>query len=229
MTQAPVLSASGMYTRFSTTRVLYLQDLLNGKLLRCFDTLQPGAVFDNLALAVVDRSQSKNGGQVKQVKVLKAVLVSHTQYAALKLANPLIVPSMKEFIVADDFLLPEDRFARTVVRTNPVQTRITNSYILDGAGVATTGIQFEDATLEVLHPALTPSAVDGTAGTFTFTVGDAGKEVKVIFVTKAINPVFLINRLEATAKPALVVKNETLAVLLSPTLAALLAVPLPAF
>jgi hypothetical protein len=229
MKQAPVLSSSGMFSRFNVTRVVRAVELDYNQILRAFDTLKDGQVHRNLSLVLVDKVEQKIGNRFKQINILKAVLVSDKLYSDAKIANPAVVPFITEINTSDDFFLPDDRLTRALPRLAPKQERKESTHIIGGGGLVTIGIPYVDATLYVT-PALVPTATNGTAGTVTFPVINVGDTVRLSYVTQALHPTLIVGRQEPqTITPSLDITNSQLAILMNSTLAGLLGIALPAY
>lgn len=173
MKQKAFLNSEGMFTNFRTTKVLQVNELNHNQFLRAFDTLKPGAIHEDEALALVEKVSKKNSNKINQFNVLKGVLVSETLFEDSKTATPAVVPYIVEKLVTDDFLIPDDRFSRLLNSIAPIQELREGTYVIDGGGVANVGVPFEDATLAVISPAIVPSAINGAAGTVTFPAGGA--------------------------------------------------------
>lgn len=230
MTQASTLSSSGMYSRFTLTQVLRTVDLNYAQLIQVLHVLAPNRPFHKKALVLVDKVEQKNGGRIRQVNLLKAVLISNDLYQESLVANPGVVPYIVETRMADDFFIPDDRLTRTVLKLSPNQSRLSLRVGVPVGGVVDVGVPFVDATLVVTPSAIVPSSTNGGAGTVTFGVGDVGKTVTLSYVTGAVHPTILITRQEKqSVTPELVISNEVLGVILNPTLAGLLGLTLPAY
>ena len=227
MKQVPVVSSTGMFSRFNVTRVYRTVELDYGQIMRAFDTLRSDAVHEMESIALVEKTQQKVRGRLKQVNILKAVLISNTYYEVQKALNTGVIPLISEVHTVDDFFLPEDRFTKVLAKLAPKQQRIEGSYTIGVGGVITLGVPFEEATLSA---SLTPTSVDGDAGTVTYPLINVGDTVTLSYVTKALYPTILIRRqAKQPTSLNLFIQDEIQAVVMSPALATLLGITLPAY
>ena len=226
MTQSPTLSNQGMFTHFSLTRVLRTSDLNYNNLFTALNTMR--SAFEHETLAVVEKTQQVNGGRVMQVNILKAVLLTNTLYEDSKTANLGVVPFIREIMTADSFFIPEDRFTKSLAKIAPTQTRVGGDMTVVGAGgLLTIGVPFVDATFNSSIPF---TSTNGNAGTVQYPVLAAGSTVTVGYITQAFHPTIVITRQGVTVnRPALVIANDTIGVVMNPILAGLLGLTLPSY
>ena len=227
MSQVHNISSSGMFTQFKLTQVLRTVDLDYNNLMIALSVLPPGASFNQFPLAIVDKSQQVNGGRIKQVNILKAVLISNELYQSSLLAAPAVVPFISEIKASDDYFFPNGTFIRTLPSVSPTQSRFTKSFLVGAGGLVTVGVPFVDATVISNLPF---TVTNGAGGTITYPVGDIGSTVTVSYVTEVIHPTLFITRQETqTVVPSLVIENTVSGVVLNPTLAGLLGLTLPPY
>jgi len=229
MKQAHTLSQSGMFSKFKTTRVIRTVELDYNQILRAFDTLKEGEVHEMQSLALVEKQTQKLRGRLRQVNILKAVVVSSVYYEAQKLANPAVVPFISELKTVDDFFLPDDRFTKILSKIAPKQERKESAHVIGAGGLVNIGTPFDNPSLTVLPP-IVPTLVSGNAGTVTFPLINIGDIVKLSYVTQALHTTLLIKRqAKQPMSLNLYIQNDTHAVVLNPTLAGLLGISLPVY
>lgn len=229
MKQVPIISRSGMFSRFETTRVIRTVELDYNQILRAFDTLKDGEVHRMQSLALVEKAQQKVRGRLRQVNILKAVVVSDVYYEAQKLANPGVVPFIAEIKTVDDFFLPDDRFTKILGRITPKQERKESTHVIGVGGLVNIGTPFDDPSL-VVDPPIVPTLVSGSAGTVTFPLINVGDIITLSYVTQALHPTLLVKRQpKQPTNLNLYIQNETHAVVMNATLAGLLGISLPPY
>lgn len=222
MKQKIVRNANGMATRFVPTQTINIRSLTENQLLRVFDQIQPDQPHHDLPLVLYNtRVRGRRVDQNQQ-----AVMVSGALLNSLLAAAPAVLPLVRFTRIVDDFLLPEDRFSRALLKLTPRQEMKTLDEEIDPAGLVTTPDRFVDATLNVRAP-LVPLVVSGAVSTITFNVADAGQVAHIEYVTVLEYPIIEIRRLAEQPSHITNVYQGTDAYLFHPSLAALLGLALP--
>lgn len=229
MKQVPIVSRSGMFSTFETTRVIRTVELDYNQILRAFDTLKDGELHRMQSLALVEKTQQKVRGRLRQVNILKAIAISDAYYEDRKLANPGVVPFISEIRTVDDFFLPDDRFTKILGKISPKQERRESTHVIDPGGLVTIGTPFDDLSL-IVEPPIAPTLVNGGAATVTFPLINAGDTVTLSYVTQALHPTLLVKRQPKQPNNLnLYIQNETHAVVMNTTLAGLLGISVPPY
>lgn len=232
MIQKGTRSANGVVTRFVPSQLLDIAALIDDQLTIVLNSLQPGQPQYNLPFLVYENRISPN----RITKVPLAVMMSDAVINAALLANPAIVPLIRYHLVVEPYLLPNDRFYRTLAQLAPTQEMITEIFEIGLTGVVTPPNQFVDATLSVrefvpppapMGSTIVPTAISGTTPSVTFGAADIGKEVEIEYVTVLEYPVIEIRRQAEQPSDITNIYQGTDAYMMHPSLAALLGIVLP--
>jgi len=223
-------------TVFSKTRVIRLRQLLENNLLHIFDSVRSNfgntdpiantAIYNLESMVIVDRKLQRKGGKRVEVDTLLAVLVGQDLWEQRISANPLAVPYIEEFVLLDDFLLAQDRLARSLSRVTPIVERRTVTLRVP-MGLTHTLAPYLAGTVMASLVANPPVETAPNAGTITFDVGDVGVETTVSYLTQTLYPVM---RVETAKRQPVSVDNVfegIQAYILSEELAGLLSITLP--
>lgn len=215
--------------KFSYTNIVKITDMLNGQLLRVLDAVQPDAIFENEAIAVVEETlEKRGGGRLRPVSFLKGVLLSKKLWAETVAANPGTEYSYTVKPVLDDFLLPIDRMTLMLQAIAPTQNMESFVKEIPFDGVVHLDVAFDEITVYSSIPTL---ALDGNVGELIYDTMLAGEIATIRVVTQPHYAVIEIARTPAQANrqhlDVPTVDQEPWGYLISPALANLLGVSVP--